>query len=391
MTMAAVATTASFAAGGDYDTRCTICRHQFQNPKILPCAHVLCRQCLLSSPRASDSTAAGNKFLLCPVCKCAIADLGGNDADGRARLQAVDALPTDTTMEALVRCAHLLGRDRRDCGGCQRAASAVAMCLTCWELMCQACCRVHKNFAATRDHLMEDLTSLTPAKLSSKEPAHCPVHGRGKPLELFCSSYGAALCHVCASTHHRACAEVLELKKAAEKCREELRILERKLLDGELKLWESVAHLETHAGETMAVTEEAMARIDNQYDELESFMRDCRRIAKERALEARSKAERSVLAAKASLLERREKLTSHRDMVARVREAASDTSIHSVTSGLRTRIGGLDFGSSLLAQGAGAVVKVTVAVDPQAPNRIRRELAELFQISVSPAAILPRQ
>lgn len=391
MTMAAVATPACLAAGGDYDTRCTICRHQFQNPKILPCAHVLCRQCLLSSRRASHSTAAGNQVLRCPVCKCEIADLGGNDADGRARLQAVDALPTDTTMEALVRCERLLRQDRRDCGGCQRTAPAVAICLTCWELMCQACCQVHKNFAATRDHLMEDLTSLTPAKLSSKEPAHCPVHGRGKPLELFCSNHGAALCHVCASTQHRACAEVLELKKAAEKCREELGILERKLLDGKLELLESVRRLETHVGETMEVTEEATARIDSQYDELETYLRDCRRIAKERALEAQSKAQTSVLEAKLLLSEWREKLTSHRDMVVRVREAAPDTSIHSVTSGLRTRIGGLEFGSSLPAQSAGAVVKVTVAVDPQAVDRIRRELAELFQISVSSADILPRQ
>ena len=190
--MAAVATAANLAAGGVWDTRCKICRHQFENPKILPCAHVLCRQCLLSS-RAGE----GSQALFCPVCKCAIADLGGNDAGGRTRQQAVDALPTDTTMEALVRCARLLGQDRHDCGGCQRAASAVAICLTCWELMCQACWRVHRSFVATRDHLTEALTSLTPAKLSSKEPAHCSIHGRGKLLELVCSSHEATLCHVC--------------------------------------------------------------------------------------------------------------------------------------------------------------------------------------------------
>lgn len=333
--MAAVATAANLAAGGVWDTRCKICRHQFENPKILPCAHVLCRQCLLSS-RAGE----GSQALFCPVCKCAIADLGGNDAGGRTRQQAVDALPTDTTMEALVRCARLLGQDRHDCGGCQRAASAVAICLTCWELMCQACWRVHRSFVATRDHLTEALTSLTPAKLSSKEPAHCSIHGRGKLLELVCSSHEATLCHVCASTQHRACAEVLELQTAAEKCREQLRILDRKLLDGKVTLEESVARLQAHAEETREVTEDAMARIDSLYDEVESCMRDCRGIAKERALQARSGVERSVLAAKTALLERREKLTSHQDMVARAREAASDTSVYNVTSGLRTRIQG---------------------------------------------------
>ena len=351
---------------------CSVCHQLFTEPKLLPCAHVLCRHCLLNSRPSSNQEA------LCPLCKCTIADpqqLADNGWDG-----VVNAFPTDVTMAALVKSKLQLSQDHV-CGGCHQM-DAVFICLQCEEKMCEACCTVHRRFAVTRDHTVEDLTTVTAERLAVNQPGYCADH-KDKLSELFCSSHGAAICHLCASTVHRGCPDVSELTKVAEESREELNKLETQLLKGELRLTEAVAKLEAHLEDSMKLTDQINVDMDAEYDRVEKILQASRRRAKEEARNAQSKAEESVLTAKDLLSERRSKLTSHRAVVGRVRGAAANKSVSNVTSDLKTRIGGLEFSHTLPQP----VMEVKATEDQGVIARIEKELAELFKISLTPADV----
>jgi hypothetical protein len=51
----------------DKDTECSICHELFTQPKLLPCADVLCRQCLLNWLTNGKPD--------CPLCRCSILDV----------------------------------------------------------------------------------------------------------------------------------------------------------------------------------------------------------------------------------------------------------------------------------------------------------------------------
>ena len=48
-------------------TECPVCFEEYQNPRILPCSHTLCAECLEIMQKQRD----GQKFITCPLCQTA--------------------------------------------------------------------------------------------------------------------------------------------------------------------------------------------------------------------------------------------------------------------------------------------------------------------------------
>ncbi|XP_070184800.1 E3 ubiquitin-protein ligase TRIM45-like [Littorina saxatilis] len=370
------------AAGGssaDNDTECSVCHELFKNPKLLPCAHVLCRHCLLS-------WLASNPEALCPLCRGAIADTKEKSRT-KGWKEVVDALPDDVAMAALVESTRVLSQDHV-CVVCQSAA--VSICLTCNDIMCKPCGQAHTKYSVTRDHKMDDLSSMTAEELAASQPDHCSVH-TSKPCELFCPTHGAAICHLCASAKHRACPDLTELAEAADKSREELSQMVTSLLTEEQQLEEAVAALERHLEATEKVMQEAVAEIDMTCDKLENSVKECRRRLKNMTLDAKAKVKDTVLAVKVTLLDHRGRLTSHRRVADRTTRGATNKIMCDVTRALRNRVKDILVTCGQLSVDWKSVSTVTLTIDVAAVTRIEKELSALGHMEVKPVSIGTRQ
>ncbi|XP_070205273.1 E3 ubiquitin-protein ligase TRIM71-like isoform X2 [Littorina saxatilis] len=371
--------TAAGTSSADTETECSVCHELFKNPKLLPCAHVLCRHCLLS-------WLASNPEALCPLCRGAIAD-PKEKSKTKGWEDVVNALPDDVAMAALVESTRVLSQDHV-CVGCKSAA--VSICLNCNDMMCKSCDDLHTKFSATRDHKVEDLSSMTAEELAASQPDHCSVH-TSNPCELFCPTHGAAICHLCASAKHRACPDLTELAEAADKSREELSQMVTSLLSEEQQLEEAVAALERHLEATEKVVQEAVAEIDRTCDKLEKSVKECRCRLKEMTLDAKAKVKDTVLTVKVTLLDHRGRLTSHRRVANRTTRGSTNKGMCDVTRALRDRVN--DILVTCCQRGADlkSVSMVTLTIDAAAVSRIEKELSELGQVKIIPASVGPVQ
>ncbi|XP_070205384.1 uncharacterized protein [Littorina saxatilis] len=369
------------AAGAttDSDTECSVCHELFKKPKLLPCAHVLCRHCLLS-------WLASNPEALCPLCRGAIAD-PKDKSKTKGWEEVVDALPDDVAMAALVESTRVLSQDHV-CVVCQSAA--VSICLTCNDMMCKPCGQTHTKYSMARDHKVEDLSSMTAEELAASQPDHCSVH-TSNPCELFCPTHGAAICHMCASAKHRACPDLTELAEVADKSREVLSQMVTSLLTEEQQLEEAVAALERHLEATEKVVQEAVAEIDRTCDKLENSVKECRRRLKKMMLDAKAKVKDTVLALKVTLLDHRGRLTSHRRVADRTTRGATNKVMCDVTRALRNRVKDILVTCGQLSVNWKSVSTVTLTIDAAAVARIEKELSALGQVKVKPVSIGTRQ
>ncbi|XP_070205290.1 E3 ubiquitin-protein ligase TRIM56-like isoform X1 [Littorina saxatilis] len=371
--------TATATSSADSDTQCSVCHELFKKPKLLPCAHVLCRHCLLS-------WLASNPEALCPLCRGAIAD-PNEKSKTKGWVEVVDALPDDVAMAALVESTRVLSQDHV-CVGCKSAADSI--CLSCNAMMCKPCGQSHTNFSMARHHKVEDLSSMTAEELAASQPDHCSVH-TSKSCELFCPTHGAAICHLCASAKHRACPDLTELAEAADKSREELSQMVTSLLTEEQQLEEAVAALERHLEATEKVVQEAVAEIDRTCDKLENSVKEFRRRLKEMTLDAKAKVRDTVLAVKVTLLDHRGRLTSHRRVADRTTRGSTNKGMCDVTRALRDRVKDILVTCGQRRADLKSVYMVTLTIDAAAVARIEKELSELGQVKISPASVGPVQ
>ncbi|XP_070205507.1 E3 ubiquitin-protein ligase TRIM33-like [Littorina saxatilis] len=353
------------------DMDCSVCHEQYVQPKLLPCGHLLCHHCLLSWLQSQDQA-------LCPLCRCAIVD---PEERGQKSVQDVaDGFPTDLAMADLVE-AHRLLKQSHSCI-CEDAA-ATCLCLTCGDLFCESCRKIHLKMKVTRNHTVEDLTSLTADKVAGSQHAACAVHA-DKTTELFCPTHGESICHLCATSRHRCCPEVKDMEEKVKDARAVLAKLAVTLTEGEARLDKAIQQLDAHLTETEKQTKKAVAEIEAVCARLEKSVQDCRHRLNELAHSACSDVKEAVTETKTCLLQRRGKLTSHKHVVQRVQEAKNRDTVSTMTPVMQTRVGNLDC-SATLPSGAKVVSKVTVVIDAEAVTRIEKELSGLGQAKVMSA------
>ncbi|XP_070205282.1 E3 ubiquitin-protein ligase Midline-1-like isoform X4 [Littorina saxatilis] len=345
------------------DTECSVCHELFKNPKLLPCAHVLCRHCLLS-------WLASNPGALCPLCRGAIAD-PKEKSRTKGWEEVVDALPDDVAMAALVESTRVLSRDHV-CAGCEDSG-AVSICLHCGDMLCASCTRAHGNLSATRQHTVETLATMTAERLATNQFAACCVHS-DKPSELYCPTHGAAICHLCASSEHRACPEVTLFEKRLNELQQELSAMSEMLKAAEGNLDKAISQLDQQLEEAERNANKSLAEIDEACDRLEKSIKACRRRLRELTLVAKEKVEESVQATRADMLSRRGRMTSHRRVVDRVKVTSPPGKLEKATTTVRLRVQGLNLRvtvpSSILSM-------KTIKVDNTTLARLEKELTFL--------------
>jgi len=177
---------------------CAVCHELYAEPKILPCLHYYCKECILKLASRDGS----NQPFPCPECreKTTIPDEG------------IDSLKTAFFVNRFKSNFSVLQRVHGvvevPCEGCSDSVDkAEAFCRQCAVFICKECVKQHKRMKAFTSHevvSLEDLKLGRAREIATKEPQatkKCEVHE--EPVIIFCSDCNILICHLCTVKAHK--------------------------------------------------------------------------------------------------------------------------------------------------------------------------------------------
>ena len=178
---------------------CSVCLDRFTNPKILPCFHSFCLQCLqgiaTSTAEASRTMESDSSISIsCPKCRspCEL-PRGG-----------VSVLPSSFVVNNLEEVYSLLkrvsGSKDTNCGKCGKESSSNRYCWQCALFLCSECLQQHDRWIT--DHQTAGLDDLASSAnpIPRARPSDCTDHN--KPQEIFCETCDQLVCHLCTVRKH---------------------------------------------------------------------------------------------------------------------------------------------------------------------------------------------
>ncbi|PVD22031.1 hypothetical protein C0Q70_17834 [Pomacea canaliculata] len=314
------------------ETECAVCTNDFTIPKILPCGHLLCRECVISWMDSKHN--AG-----CPLCRCPILE----QSDGSSS-DTVDALPTDFVMEALVESARVLSKDHLCCV-CEDVR-ADFICMQCQDMMCSACTKVHSKLPGTRSHDVESVSTVTPERLAASRPALCADHG-DKHAEFFCTNHSLAVCSACKANKHKVCPEVNILQDEAEAAQNSLTDLSKILVEAEQMLEQAIGQVTSRLQKIDVSEQKDMAQVDKACDRLHKLVEDVCNKLKDKSRTSHLQVRNSLRDVKTALSNRVGKVTSHKHIVTRAAAVSPRPALIHMTQALTDRVNSLDVRANL--------------------------------------------
>ena len=174
---------------------CAICLNLYTNPKILPCFHSFCQQCLESLPQDPQGD---NYFISCPTCRHRTQL---PQPTGAADFPA--AFHINNLKEAHNLMIKISGHQQVTCDICT-TTNATVYCKECNKCLCEKCIDIHKSGASDTDHIIasfDEVDRSASQMLSLKQETKCSSHD--KPLEFFCGTCEELICHDCSVRMHK--------------------------------------------------------------------------------------------------------------------------------------------------------------------------------------------
>lgn len=201
--------------------RCSICLEIYKDPKLLPCLHRYCKECL-------ERIIVGLTDIRCPLCQ----------DETKIPVEGVDGYKTDFHMNGLLQFIHLQksagNKEMRECIGCTSHLEVSAYCFKCRDFLCEKCHTIHLTNRTLADHKNKVLAlkdfkahNLKPSDLSTlTEAPRCHQH-LDQASVICCVTCGnLPICMVCGTMGEHRDHEVYDVKALAE--------IESKKLRGQL-------------------------------------------------------------------------------------------------------------------------------------------------------------
>ena len=174
---------------------CAVCHGHYNEPKVLPCCHYYCKECIYSLALRTGL----DKPFSCPECRMDVTLPQGS----------VDNLPTAFFINRLKQVHSKLekahGKVDAKCELC-RGAKAEAFCRQCTGLICADCVKSHQRMKTFSGHKVSSLEELR-VGLSIKDiimeesPLQmCELHKQ--PMAVYCFDCSCLICRDCTIKNH---------------------------------------------------------------------------------------------------------------------------------------------------------------------------------------------
>lgn len=184
-------------------TSCPKCGERYNQPKLLPCNHSVCKDCLTLKKGVRKGL---NYIVTCPAC----------DTEAELPKNGLDSLPTAFFKQRLSKACSKLqhvagGKGCEECGNGE--AELAAFCRDCERVLCAECDSIHGRMASLSTHTVITIEDFSrelgsssnvdslPAKLTaSKDVLLCTAHK--EQLKFYCTTCHVTVCHDCTVSGH---------------------------------------------------------------------------------------------------------------------------------------------------------------------------------------------
>ena len=180
--------------GLEDEITCPVCQEHFRDPKIFPCLHYYCKECV----RQLALRAGSSRPFACPECRRGTV-LPQNDPD-----QLPTAFFVNRMKELRTKMEKAQGKMEAVCEMCSRAR-AVAFCRQCTDFICNDCARMHgvmKVFSGHKVVTLQELKEGGAKAIPLKEapPSMCKDHD--EQLKIYCFDCNHLICRDCVLYDH---------------------------------------------------------------------------------------------------------------------------------------------------------------------------------------------
>lgn len=172
---------------------CVFCHEILKEPRLLPCLHSICTSC------ASSKLGKSNECIICPICEDVV------------HISNIEDLTLNHWLNNVINTIDITqNSEERFCSFCKligRKQEAVAVCLTCIELLCKTCLESRHTFTTlTKDHhvvsIEEVQTGCYDSEMRSNQTVFCSVHKK-EYYKFFCKTCDVPICRDCTVLQHR--------------------------------------------------------------------------------------------------------------------------------------------------------------------------------------------
>ena len=262
---------------------CAICHDNYTEPKVLPCLHYYCKQCI---HRLTLKTGL-NKPFSCPECRKDTTLPQGN----------VDELPTAffvnrmKSVHSKLERAH--GKVEAKCELCS-GDRAKAFCRQCTQFICDECVKQHhriKVFAGHKIVSLDELKEGVKEIIMEESPLQvCKEHDEA--MKIYCFDCNCLICRDCTIEDHSGHNHKFVKKSTPEMKKKLIKQLDT-LKEVKIDISCTVEEIKSTKCEIEAQGESMANDINGSFDELQKIIENHRKeLLKEAALKVKEKLER---------------------------------------------------------------------------------------------------
>ena len=172
---------------------CSLCLEVFTNPKVLPCLHSYCHDCIVNLTKSAESNT-----ITCPDCQLVV----------EADVNTISKLPSNFSLNNLLATMSLTNDKPVSkevlCDSCDSKDTAESRCNECRIFLCQFCTEFHKRSRLLKHHELVTVGELksNPGLSTIAEKVQCFKHKK-EIIQLFCKTCQTTTCRNCIITDHR--------------------------------------------------------------------------------------------------------------------------------------------------------------------------------------------
>ncbi|XP_045203980.1 tripartite motif-containing protein 2-like isoform X4 [Mercenaria mercenaria] len=258
---------------------CGICHRSYNNPKVLPCLHSFCEQCLY------DYIPAESLSVSCPVCR----------QQSILPLDGVSALQANIFITSLMDVVgNLLGglcqskpskqghfwtrclpdqKGTETCGVCGTESARLCIrCSTCDKSLCETCAQQHRDDDNLSTHELVSIPVCSASSESEESTLVCPNHD-GNSLQFYCTACETGVCKDCTTVEHIG-HNIISLQEAIEEHKSTLANLITGAKDQIPLIQDAMNNIAEVSQSLTSQTKIAESKIIETFDDLVRFMNE---------------------------------------------------------------------------------------------------------------------